>query len=360
MVLDLWFADVAQTSLKNTPGGPKSRSESTASYDGDLDKMFDFSNLLYGPVTPARNNALLMLATSGYSPPAVVRSLALSTSRGSFEYVSRRPGVGSSGWNQNKDWEVDPTRSIVDYTYVTPDYVLGTAELNPADTRIGPSRQDRWQGVIFASSSADRVYPQLGLSGSDTQDAFVSVQRGNVLITRRNGASTQPTLVYFPQSLESLNEQGGWLFAKAGGGYLAVRPANGTYSWLDPAKNKAGSIANRFISLSDGSSPIIFETARTVAYPSLQAFELDITNNARSYTGGFLNYTGSDGTTFWMGGPAGTPKVNNVPITYAPTKLFNSPYMQSTFGSGIVTITFGAQRAIYNFSNSSNPVKTLS
>src|SRR5262249_16381438 len=159
----------------------------------------------------------------------------------------------------------------------------------------------RWQGVIFSTTSRDRVYPQVGLSSLDkTQDAFVSVQKKNVLITRKNGYATQPTLVYFPSTLDALSEQNGWLFVKEGAAYLAVRPAGGTYNWLTSAKNKAANIADRFISLNDPTSPIIFQTGRAASYASFAAFENDVMNNTRSYVSGTLTYTGSDGTTFTM------------------------------------------------------------
>ena len=34
------------------------------------------------------------------------------------------------------DWHITPTKSVLTYSYVTPDYVMGTAELNPADEQL--------------------------------------------------------------------------------------------------------------------------------------------------------------------------------------------------------------------------------
>src|SRR5437879_1777234 len=126
MILYLDFADYAQQQLENVWGGAKSRSYPVNSYDGQGDSMTDFGYLLFGPTAPVRNNHLLMLATSGYYPPNVIRWLALDrVGKGSFEDTTRRPGVGPPGWDTNNTWHVDPTRSVVDYTYSTPDYVLG-------------------------------------------------------------------------------------------------------------------------------------------------------------------------------------------------------------------------------------------
>jgi hypothetical protein len=185
------------------------------------------------------------------------------------------------------------------------------------------------------------------------------VQDRNVLITRKQGYATQPTLVYFPQTLDTVAEVGGWIFVQEGAAYLAVRPVAGTYNWLNAAKNKATDINQRFIELSSVASPIIFEAGRTAQYPTLAGFEADILNNARTYVGGILHYTASNGTAFTFYADKTTPKINNVAINYAPTAVFNSPYMRSVFGSGQITISFGSQSASYDFSNPANPVKIV-
>ncbi len=203
-------------------------------------------------------------------------------------------------------------------------------------------------------------YPQAApTSVSKATNAFISLQNQNVLITRKQGYATQPTLVYFPQTLDAVAEVGGWIFVKEGAAYLAVRPVAGTYHWLNAAKNKAADINNRFIALSSVAAPIIFEAGRTAQYPTLAGFEADILNNARTYVGGVLHYTASNGTAFTFYANQTTPRINNVPINYAPTAVFNSPYMRSVFGSGRITVSFGAQSASYDFSNPANPVKVV-
>lgn len=361
MVLDLLFADYAQQQLQNVWGGAKSRSSPNQNYDAKDHAMTYYANLLYGPL-PAYGNHIMSLATSGYNPPPVVNTLfADRVGKGSFEYKTRRPGVGPLGWGANKNHNVDPIKSIVNYSFVTPDYVMGTAMLNPANSHVGHSAQNRWQGIIFNTTSADRVYPQAAPSSVDkVVDAFFSVQYKNVLITRKNGITQYPTLVYFPISLDVLDEQGGWIFVKEGSAYLAVRPAIGTYSWLTGAKNTDPNINNRFIRLSNVSSPIIFEAARASDYTSFDAFKADITGNPRSnYTNGILNYTGSNGIPLTFYNDSRTPKINGVPINYSPTNTFNSRYMQSAWNSGLITVKFGGRTATYDFRDKLNPTKTL-
>ncbi len=362
MILDLDFADFAQTQLHNISGGPASRSYPLDSY-GDSDSMTQFADLLYGPMpipatTAQVGNHVLALATSGYNPPAVVGSLMADRfGKGSYEYIARRPGagpLGSSGGVQH----LDITKSVLDYSYTTPDYVMGTAELNPAGSYIGPSCQNRWQGIIFNTGPTDRVYPQPVLSsyaGGWPCDAYASVQDQNVLITNKKDA-VQPSLVYFPSSLKVLNEQNGWLFVQDGSAYLAVRPQNG-YAWLTTAKNKAANINNRFIELAHASSRIIFEAARASQYTSFAAFKSDILNNQLTYSSGVVHYTSSNGTQFSWSVGSNSYLVNGLPTNYSPTDVFNSPSMKSAWNSGKITITHNSFSATYDFSDAAHPVK---
>jgi hypothetical protein len=361
MVLDLDFADYAEQSLRHVWGGAKSRAYPDDSYEGADEEMSNYGQLLFGP-GPVRPLKTLPLATSGYRPPPVIQSLATNpVQRGTHAYVVRRPGVGPSGWDTtNKNWHVTPTRSVLTYSWVTPDYIMGAAELNPADTHIGPSNQNRWQGIIFDTGPGDRVYPQAAPSRvTKTQDAFMSVQGGNVLITRKQGYETEPTLVYFSPTLDVLDEQGGWLFVKEGSAYLAVRPASGTYRWLTTAKNKATDINQRFIALSSVASPIIFEAARAMRYPSFAAFKADILDNARTYAAGVLHYTSGTGIAFTFYDNDTTPRINGAPINYAPPYTFNSPHIRSAWNSGVITIAEGSQVAKYDFRDPTHPVKVV-
>src|SRR5262249_42308385 len=156
----------------------------------------------------------------------------------------------------------------------------------------------------------------------------------NAMLTRKNGLTTQPTLIYFPNTLTQLDEQAGWLFAQDGSAYLAVRPASGTYHWLTTAKNQATDINNRFIQLSDVSSPMIFEAAQAGQYSSFNAFKLKIASNSRSYVNGVLNYTASNGTKLTLYDNSTTPMINGTPINFLPTNMMSSPFIHSVYGSG--------------------------
>jgi hypothetical protein len=362
MLLDLDFADFAQQELNNVWGGAKSRSYPPSSYDGVDDDMTLMATLLFGPTQKLRgDNHVLMLASSGYYPPPVVTAMVADRAgMGSYSYVTRRPGVGPSGFDENHNWSVKAPYSLLSYAYCTPQYVMGTTELKPGTVTVAPSRQNRWQGIIFDTTSGDRVYPQAGPSSfSPANDSFLSVQHNNVLITAKKSDHDQPTWVYFPNTLDTLAEKGGWIFVKEGGAYLAVKPVAGGYQWLTSAKNKANKRDLRFIQLRKLSSPIIFDAA-LASSSTFAAFQTRILHNALSVANGNLNYKSSDGTRFtFFGDLSKAPQVNGQGPGYSTTRVFNSPFMQSTWGSGKITITYGGHGSTYDFSHRTAPTKSV-
>src|SRR6185295_16097327 len=123
--------------------------------------------------------------------------------------------------------------------------------------------------------------PQAAPSGTNVcNDAFMSIQDKNTLITEKRTTGKgitaecagKATLVYFPASLDSIVERSGWLFVTEGTSYVAIRPANGGYRWLTPAKNLAPK-EQRFIQLVDKSSPIIFQASTAAAYAAPEQFQ---------------------------------------------------------------------------------------
>ena len=320
-----------------------------SSYDGGLDDMTLDADLLYGPTPTHGDNHPLMLASSGYYPPPVVTAMINDrASMGSYSYVARRPGVGPSGFDDNGDWLVNPNTSVLTYAYSTPQYVLGTAELEPGVKHVAPSRQNRWQGIIFNTTSADRVYPQAGPpSFNPANDSFLSVQSKNTLITRKQADLGESTYVYFSKTLDTLAEKKGWIFVKEGGAYLAVKPATGGYRWLTlreeqgleqgPALHPAGQ-GRRADHLRSGHG-LHLSDAGGVREPDT-AEQVQVQRDARVHVVHAARTSRSSATS------PRPPQVNGKGAGYDPPMVFNSPFMKSKFGSGKITITKGSQRRV--------------
>lgn len=166
MVLDLFFADYAQTESKLIWSTSKTRAYQDEDFAGDHDSIMQFNNLLFGTQSNAGQHALYM-ATSGYYPPNIVHQLVNNPAgRGTYEYISRRPGAGSS---------ISLTNSVLHYNYITPDYIMGAALLKRGQTYNSASSDSRWQGVQFNTEPDARVYPQVGTGRP--RDSFYTIQK---------------------------------------------------------------------------------------------------------------------------------------------------------------------------------------
>ncbi len=59
---------------------------------------------------------------------------------------------------------------------------------------------------------------------------------------------------------------------------------------------------------------------------------------------------GGDELTFYCD-QSRLPEINNSPIDLAPKLVFDSPFVQSKWNSGVVTIKYGQDEKILNFNN---------
>src|SRR5439155_21909889 len=90
------------------------------------------------------------------------------------------------------------------------------------------------------------------------------------------------------------------------------------------------------------------------------AFQTRILHNALSVVNHNLSYKSSDGTRFsFFGDLSKAPQVNGHGPGYATKLLFNSPFIQSVWGSGKVTIKYAGHGSTYDFSPKTAPTKPV-
>ena len=387
MLLDLIWADYVQDSISGINGGAKTRSSVRT-------RMADFIiGLLGGP--GARDLT--------YELPPIVWKLALKREGlGDFAYLSRRPGEEEDIWPRPKGGEraqmCGADSRLLRYSWVTPDYVLGTQMDHPATVHSHPSIVSRFNGVTFSASVSkpsynfSGVYPYLvskpeynahdrkGIAIRYWDFMYSSVQYRNVLITQQ----PRPMRVrhvspkWFPtdharaigldagvymEDADRIAEQQGWVFVQKGNAYVAVRPimvdkasAEGrflpiiedSYEWNDE-KN--------MIKMKDPYSPIIIEAGRKATHGSFGQFQDAVLSNplrARALIAYEFDliYRGA--------GPEAQELVFNTQSNALPTiggkvvdyrypNVFESPYILSKYNSGVVTIRRGSESLTLDF-----------
>jgi len=387
MLLDLIWADYAQDSLSGINGGAKTRSSVRT-------RMVDLIlPLLGGPGASELT----------YELPPIIWKLALKREGlGDFAYLSRRPGEEEDIWPRVKGAErsmqCDRESRFLRYSWVTPDYVLGTQMDHPAAVHCHLSLVSRFNGVTFSASVSKSgynfsgVYPYLvskpeynahdrkGISIRYWDFMYHSVQHRNVLITQQ----PKPMRVrhvspkWFPtdharavgldagvymEDADRIAEQQGWVFVEKGNAYVAVRPvmvdkASATGRFLPIIEDSYEWNADKtMIKMKDPYSPIIMEAGRRATHGDFEEFQREILSNplrARAMiAGGFdLIYrgTGPEAQELRFNTESNAmPTIGGKVVDYRYPNVFESPYIFSKYDSGVVTIRRGSESLTLDF-----------
>ena len=142
-------------------------------------------------------------------------------------------------------------------------------------------------------------------------------------------------------------ENDGWAFSQSKGAYAAVRPARGGYSWQP---SDVLPIKGRWMTLADTFSPVIIEVAQRSDFADYNAFQTAVKALPLLWKDEQLNFTGLGGHTFtFYADYSHSPKIDGKQLDYAPENVFKSPFINSKWDSGIVTITKEGRELVLDF-----------
>lgn len=376
MLLDVIWIDHAVESIKGIRGGAKSRLGNALSYhraaanDGFsvlASLYFDFQPLSrtasenFQNVKDSLQKATILM--SDYVPPEIAKNLMTETeARGSYAYVSRRPGIGvrefswdfahRRGYNdpvQIPLYYIDPEQSVLRYTYVTPEFVMGSFIYDDRNglSPVQISTQNQWEGVIFKNDIGSRIFAHC-VSQNPLYEAFWTMQHGPIIITQLSFRTLSEVLISISRDLtKGLEIDGEWVFGKSGdNAFFAFRAVSGGLS----ARMEDGFIAG--FELLDNKSPIIIHAGTKDMYGSFKEFKDTLKGNSLEYNGEVVSYTDKVWGKLQYGpeyfnGTVGL--VNGEPIDYEPELVLDSPYLKSEWKSGVITASFGDETIVFDF-----------
>jgi hypothetical protein len=374
MFLDLLWADWAQDQLSGRRGGAKTRCHSEGR--NGFDAMYDMVLFLLGGSGNA-THAWYSQLLSDYRLPKVIWELILDREGlGSYAYVSRKPGeepgIMPRPLGTERTLMCDADSRLVRYSWVTPDYILGTQMDHPAAIHSHLSPAGRWQGITFSALPHAMVFPRaVDLSNSENwkmvEHTYRSVQHENVLITQQSrgwfqvdpewfpmkNMDSMPFGVYFADMLEYCEEENGWIFARCGNAYVAVKVVIGNYVW-----NKQHTI----IVCEDRFSPIIFEAGRRTDFPDFGDFVAAVCSNRLEvkdtvvpqwYTVTYKGCGANAKEIYFNAANNEIPMIDRQNIDYAPKKTFDSPFLSGWYGRGVITVNKGKETLVLDFESHS-------
>jgi len=384
LLLDLYWADWATEQLGGVRGGSRHRcypgANSTTGSSMEGLQWFHFG--VGHPNSQAPGH--MCGATTFWRPPPLVVELALDAAgRGVYESISRRPGLAepSQADAPPRNFLADAQHpffvaqgvsaihpaggSLLRYSYCTPDFVLGTSMVAARAQKdwLAISSQNRWEGVIFAGHPTARIFAQpLEPNRGSVYNANWSVQKRGVLVLQRlKTSNAKGQRIWFDAALKR-EARAGWVFAAAPQAFAAVRVVNGETAWEPDSveqhrERKGRTDGGEWLKCVDEFSPVIIEIARQSDYQDFAAFQTAILGNALKWENRRLDYSSalSRTTLTLFADYSQPPLVDGVPVDYAPKKVYNSPFLQSDFGSGAVTIRKGDQKLVLDFNPTQKP-----
>jgi hypothetical protein len=360
--LDLYWAMWAEEQLDGVIGGAKTRCYADSAQRG-TDFLRRSAWYLIGVGEPRFvHSAMLPFVTTTWEAPDIVLQIAHnSQTRGVYEISQRRMGLAVQGYSNPGQYRLRTDfGGILRYTYCTPDFIMGslTMEARPVDDWVAISGQGRWAGVVFSGDVDARVYPApYNSKGKSILNGFWSVQAKGTMVSQllkeiRSGAviegegRAEDWRVYFSNAgLSQTVQEGAWFFAEAENAFVGVCVADGGAKFAEKSSR-----FGRWLVCENKYTPVIIEVGRKSEYESFEAFRKKALAQSIVMEKAKLSYTGlgGDRLTFYTD-QSRLPEINGSPVNLAPEKVFNSPFVQSDWNSGVVTIRYGENRQVLDF-----------
>ncbi len=383
MILDYLFADYAVKNLRGNYGGGHSRDYPQDIINPLTAPSVPWAWLYFGepdfipwdnPMGEPRHSGwnIVFAALSSYRLPEIIYNIGTDRST---PYVLT---------------ETKRTRNIIrfagqrnlpvyKYTYMTEDYVLGSLH----GGILQPIQQHTWD-VTYVSNKPNNTlftlhpyysgkelamfFPEQKKFLADEVDRYHKVytdpdkwnasspyeqtmQYKNTIIVLYNiepGANHPHIDGFFPKTLDDRIElDNRWIAARHGDVYIAFYPLK-EYEWIEEEVNYRW----RSYDLQNG---VIVEVGRKLDYGSFDDFikhfsaasvEVHITEETLRV---IYKNRNDDILDFTYGGDR---LVNDELVDFSDYGLFDSPYLQSERGSGIITIRYGNKKRILDFNKS--------
>lgn len=403
MMMDYILLDYVVENLEGLYGGAHSRLYPRYLLQPSLTAAAAHGWLFFNQGEYLSNSGNILIALSGYTPPPILFRIANGRDEA---YVHRelkrtRWRLRHAGANA---FEIDgkSTIPVYKYSYVHPDYVLGSSQ----GGLLQPIQQQTWsliwreeqargktntmfgiqphsspvEGTMYFPTDWDTVTNLIARSkvdydsedklegGSPYEQIFQHKSALIALYDIPEGARFPIINTLFSRDLKSREEDSsGWIFGIGGPAFVAYRPlVSGEWrpvDWTGLLKSGAGAwFSANFEAMAAGSecyvseSPkngYIVQVAPVSDYASYDAFKSAIRELPLEFStesGPSVRFTSLEGTALYAS-YGETPSVDGHAIDYSDWQLFDGPYAKADRGSQTLEVLYGAERYFLDFNN---------
>ncbi len=380
-IIDQMVTDIAQESIGGYWGGARCRSfEALTPLEDSRLHYILFGTTKLDPLQSIQPLTFHLAGTDYLPPPVLVRLGTDGQNRGIYDITNRfcmdrrypeQAGVGRK------------------YTYVTPNYILGSFQLR--DQRI-PWQTRPWDLLIcdqegnsyrLFTFNGDQLYS--GGTPPFEKEFYLwnatSFQHKNVLFCqfhrsdrKRQGVASLnkkvdhrlvqlPTRVWIPEDLGPLTNENNWWFAEVGNVYLAFRPLTGRSYWWRSAHMRASSGINAsLLSFQDLDSAFLLEIEEKANFASFAHFKQQVSESPLEIGEDWATFVSRRGDVFLFSLTGDDFMVNGEtvnPWNDESYLLYSSPYTYSEYGSGIFTVEWCPYTLNIDLSNPESPKRVI-
>lgn len=207
--------------------------------------------------------------------------------------------------------------------------------------------QNRYHGIVFVSDVNARVVPQCeGLANGKTYGEQQAVQYKNVLLVQRHAMAKTTgdmRVIWGGKGMRSrIVERSGWQIIREGNTWLGVKGFSRTKSNASCGSSWDNDVILR---MNDGKAPVALIAGRIKDFSNIDAFAKYLQGFAGKLEDGrFILTEGSKDFLSLHLESGALPEIYGKPINLNPDMLFDSPFISSKHGSGVVTIDKGHRK----------------
>lgn len=322
-------------------------------------------------------------------------------SRGIGEEVGKLPRPAGT----ERSLVIEPNSRFLKYVYVTPQYTLGTQMEYPLAIHSHLSATGRWHGLTIAADPGARIVPvSLGVESKKSMQhspkigainmevIYKTVQHEDTLIFQRNENFTRIDPDWFPDkdrynnteqgvfvghAWDHLKEDSGWVFVQKGDVYAGIRPLlrDVEYEVAQTLKKQGGKKVDfslraydaptvkiddvcytwnedrSIMILTDDFAAVILQSGDKEKYGSFDDFMNKVKATGLElyktvvpeFDEVVYNPPGNESEIVFNAANIEIPKINGEYINYEHPKTFDSPYIQSEYGSGKIRIAYDGE-----------------
>jgi hypothetical protein len=379
---DILLGETALETIDGNWGGTRQNTQTLLSSSS----VQWLSYLLFGTPKPEDiqgiDPSILILCSTGYRPPPLIEKLGKEKEhRGIYELKHKYNTYTQS---------LEQTEEVRKYSYVTPQYILSSFQLNqqtvpwqarPWDLMVSSEDKHTTHVMSFAGKQFFSGKDVMNPDEFDVWNATM-LQYKNVLFCQYQKCSHMkvlpelekeffipnfaqlPSRIWIPNTLAPIEQDKGWRFINTGTVFIAIRPVPGdSYWWRTAEAGENGEETASILGCRDLYAGMLVEVeTESSRVSSYNQFKQQVLDAPLLIDDDSVTFVSRRGDVFYFPRKGGEFLVNGIKIDAqndSKYDYFSNPFIQSKWDSGIFDAKWNALSLRIDMSDPANPIRKI-